>query len=253
MSQRIPRKRGRPAQNVLSTELIVSAARELLRTVGESFTMSMLARQLGVAPSSLYNHVQSKGEVLAKISDDVVTSIDVTALRNLPAVEEVPGDGPAVHAARWREAAEAWAHSYFRAFAHEPTVVATLAVTPVAQAPQTLAMYEEVTAAFMRAGWPEEHTLSLIETIEAFLLGSALDAAAPDDIFDPSRDAERFPHMSRVYRFHRDTTGPEAAQRAFELGVGAFFTGLEHTLRGHLERRRTSDGGTGRTDDAAAD
>ena len=226
---------------MLSTERIVSAGRRLFNSVGERFTMSMLAQELGVAPSSLYNHVESKADVLAKISDDVVRAIDLSALRELTAVESHPQRDAAGDARRWRQATEVWARSYVEAFTQEPALVATLAVTPIARAPQTLAMYEQVITAFLHAGWPEQEVLPLVESLEAFLLGSALDAAAPDDIFSPGKHTAAAPQMARAYRHHAATTGPEAARQAFQLGIGAFLDGLEARLRHLLEEQKHHD------------
>ena len=42
--------------------------------------MSALAQKLGVAPSSLYNHFQSRDEVLGAISDAVINDITLEPL-----------------------------------------------------------------------------------------------------------------------------------------------------------------------------
>lgn len=68
------RRAGRPSSTVLSTSKIVRSARRLLADQG-NFTMSALAQKLGVAPSSLYNHFQSRDEVLGAISDAVINDI----------------------------------------------------------------------------------------------------------------------------------------------------------------------------------
>lgn len=231
VTEKATRKRGRPAQTILSSTTIVQAARELLESHGENFTMTMLAKRLGVAVSSLYNHVQSRDEVFARISDDVVRGIDVEDLLRLTAAEGDVGPSPA----EWRSATEVWARSYFRAFAAQPYVVATLALTPVAEAPQTLAMYEAVAEAFLRAGWPEGEVLRVIETLESFLLGTALDAAAPADIFDPGKLSTDYAVMARLHRDREEVSGPAAAERALDLGLPSMLDGLERRLREHLE------------------
>lgn len=231
VTEKATRKRGRPAQTILSSTTIVQAARELLESHGENFTMTMLAKRLGVAVSSLYNHVQSRDEVFARISDDVVRGIDVEDLLRLTGAEDDVGPSPA----EWRSATEVWARSYFRAFAAQPYVVATLALTPVAEAPQTLAMYEAVAEAFLRAGWPEGEVLRVIETLESFLLGTALDAAAPADIFDPGKLSTDYAVMARLHRDREEVSGPAAAERALDLGLPSMLDGLERRLREHLE------------------
>ncbi|WP_269928974.1 TetR/AcrR family transcriptional regulator [Kocuria massiliensis] len=210
------------------------AARDLLETDGENFTMTMLAKRLGVAVSSLYNHVASRDEVFAKISDDVVRGIDVRPLNRLAKrmAKDEPGTvSPAEAAAAWRAAAEKWARSYYRAFAAQPSVVATLALTPVAEAPQTLMMYETVAHAFLAAGWPESEVLLIIETLESFLLGTALDAAAPADIFHPGDLAADYPIMSRLHDARSHLNGAQAAEEALDVGLSSLLNGLEQRLR----------------------
>lgn len=212
---------------MLSTPRIAAAAREVLEASGEDFTMSMLAQRLGVAPSSLYNHVGSRSEVLALVSDHVVSGIDTSGLRGLaehPATATAPA---------WREATEAWARSYVQAFAAQPAVVSALALTPIAEAPQTLRMYEEVSRGFLAAGWPEELVLSAIAALEAFLLGSALDAAAPADIFDPGQRAEDFPALAHLHGLRRNATGQQSAAQAFGIGLAAVLDGLQGQLAHH--------------------
>lgn len=196
--------------------MVVAAARELLERHGGSFTMGMLAQELGVAVSSLYNHVSSRDEVLARISDDVVQGIDTSALA---ALRETGSASPA----QWRAATRRWAVSYRDAFAQRPWVVETLATTPVASAPQTLAMYDVAVGAFVAAGWAPGAALDAIEALEAFLLGSALDEAAPEDIFDPADAAESVPVLAEA---HRARPQSSQAARAFELGLDAMLDGL---------------------------
>lgn len=226
------RRRGRPAQNILTSETIVRAARDLLESDGENFTMTMLAKRLNVAVSSLYNHVASRDEVFAKISDDVVRGIDVRPLNRLAKkAEKDERLSPDEAAEAWRAATEKWARSYYRAFAAQPSVVATLALTPVAEAPQTLMMYEAVAHAFLAAGWPEREVLLTIETLEAFLLGTALDAAAPADIFHPGDLAADYPIMSRLHEARSHLNGTQAAEEALDVGLSSLLNGLERRLR----------------------
>lgn len=231
--EKATRRPGRPAQTILTSKNIVHAARELLESHGESFTMTMLAKRLGVAVSSLYNHVASRDEVFAKISDDVVRGIDIADLVKLSRRSDSTGNR-AEAASEWRSATEAWARSYFEAFAAQPYVVATLALTPVAEAPQTLAMYEAVAQAFLKSGWPEAEILRVIETLESFLLGTALDAAAPADIFNPGKLSPDFALMARLQKDREHLSGPMAAEQALDLGLPSLLDGLEQRLRTHV-------------------
>lgn len=221
-----PRNAGRPSASLLTSDKITETAQKLMATEGD-FTMAKLARALGVAPSSLYNHVASRDEVLAAISDHVAQGIDTQALQD--AAERVRSGGVSTLGARalWLEATEQWARSYRLAFSVAPAVVMTLAVTPVRKAPATLAMYERVTSAFRDFGMSPRQALLTVEAIEAFLLGAATDIHAPVDIFDPGERAPEHPVMAEAYT----ALGGTPQDEAFSIGLSALLTGLSATLR----------------------
>lgn len=220
-----PRQAGRPAASLLTADKITSAALDLLEKEGD-FTMSKLARTLGVAVSSLYNHVASRDEVLAAISDRVARDIDTSALQKAGAqLATSQLDSPQIRNL-WIEATRQWALSYRQAFSLAPAIVMTLAVTPVRQAPATLAMYERVTTAFTAFGMTAQQALLTVETLEAFLLGSATDLHAPADIFDPGQHTQAHPTMTEGYR----QLGPSPQEQAFNLGLAALLSGLSTTL-----------------------
>lgn len=220
-----PRNAGRPSASLLTPDKITETAQKLMATEGD-FTMAKLARALGVAPSSLYNHVASRDEVLAAISDQVAQGIDTQALQD--AAAQVCGGTVSTLGARalWLEATERWVRSYRQAFSVAPAVVMTLAVTPVRRAPATLAMYEQVTSAFTAFGMSPRQALLTVEAIEAFLLGSATDLHAPVDIFDPGDQAAEHPTMVEAY----ETLGGTPQDEAFTIGLSALLTGLSAAL-----------------------
>lgn len=220
-----PRQPGRPKTSVLTSEKITATAQKLIEKSG-GFTMSTLARELKVAPSSLYNHVSSRDEVLASISDRVVRHISTQEL--CKAAEEVQTGRLQGESARqaWVQATKVWAHSYRQAFSLAPVIVTTLAVTPVQQAPATLAMYEQVVASFTAFGLTPSQALLVVETLEAFLLGSAVDTHAPVDIFNPGTLGGDHPTMQEAY----SQLGSSPHDRAFAIGLDALITGLAATL-----------------------
>jgi carbon-monoxide dehydrogenase medium subunit len=57
---------GRPSTPLLSREAIAAAAVGVVDRTGE-FTIAQVADALGVRPSSLYNHLSSKGEIVEAI------------------------------------------------------------------------------------------------------------------------------------------------------------------------------------------
>lgn len=226
-SPRKPRPAGRPPASVLTPEKIASAALHLISREG-NFTMSKLAQQLEVAPSSLYNHLSSRDQVLAAISDHIAQGIDTSALTLAAQQLDLRASEPQQVRRTWIQATSHWARSYRRAFSLTPAVVTTLAITPVRQAPATLAMYENVTQAFLLFGLSHRQALLTIEALEAFLLGAALDTQAPADIFNPSPHQQEHPAIWAAYQ----ELGPTPQDEAFELGLGALLEGLACQLQG---------------------
>lgn len=208
----LTRRVGRPSVAVLTRELISEAGLRLLDERGaDGFTMARLAAALDVRPSALYNHVESKDEVIAGIRELISDRIDVSAFATQP----------------WDDALAQWAHSYRHAFAAHPPTIAILATMPLRGATRTMRMYEVVVAALGRAGWPEAEILPSIVALESFILGSALDAIAPGDMFDPAESAPDVPAFASAYRARQDAVGAAApADGAFAAGLRAMIDGM---------------------------
>ncbi|NAZ88715.1 TetR/AcrR family transcriptional regulator [Kineococcus indalonis] len=207
------RPRGRPSEPVLSAERITGAAVRLVTSRGHgALTMAALARELGVAPSALYNHVATKQDVLRRVQDHVNREVDCSAFATLP----------------WDRALTAWARSYREVYARHVPLVPVIAVTPVRGAPHTLAMYERVAAGLRAGGWPAHLVLDAVVAVESFVLGSALDTQAPPDIFEPGAEAADGSALAAAVRAR---AGADPALAAFELGLAALVEGLRAALR----------------------
>ncbi|MGK3955243.1 TetR/AcrR family transcriptional regulator [Arthrobacter sp. R4] len=210
------RRAGRPSAALLDQAGITAAALELIGKKGyDGLTMAALARQLDVAPSALYNHVASKRDVLLLVEDHLAALVDVSGFGARP----------------WEDAVRTWAWSYRDVFAQHTPLIPVIAVLPVTDAPQTLAMYETVSAGFVAAGFPEERIVSAIVALESFIFGSAYDVTAPADIFDAGSMAEATPHFSAAVRSLAARGDERPADVAFGLGLDALITGLG-ALRG---------------------
>ncbi|MFS0732199.1 TetR/AcrR family transcriptional regulator C-terminal domain-containing protein [Microbacterium sp. 1P10UB] len=209
----IARRAGRPTAPLLSVASIASAAIGLLDESGD-FTMSELARRLGVGPSALYNHVAGKEEVLARVRELVSDRIDTSVFATAP----------------FFEALYLWGRSYRDAFARHPATIAVFATTPLNGAVRTTEMYEHVVQAFLDAGWPDSDVMVALVALENFILGAALDAVAPAEMFDLS-DPDDAPALSRVIQSRRSTAGGRRASDAsFEAGLEALLTGMRVRL-----------------------
>jgi len=152
------RRAGRPSAALLNQEGITSAALALIGKKGyDGLTMAALARQLDVAPSALYNHVASKSDVLVLVEDHLAAQVDVSRFGS----------------ASWEDAVRTWAWSYRDVFAQHTPLIPVIAVLPVTDAPQTLGMYEAVSAGFLAAGFPEDRVVSAIVALESWNVWSA--------------------------------------------------------------------------------
>lgn len=207
------RRAGRPVAPLITPDSIADAALGLLDDAGD-FTMSQLARRLGVGASALYNHVAGKEEVLSRVRELVSDRIDTDVFATSP----------------FFDALLVWAHSYRDAFARHPATIAVFATTALDGAGRTTEMYERVVGAFLDAGWPEDDVMTTLVALEDFILGAALDAVAPADMFQLRSPADA-PALSRVTSAgRRSTRGKLPTQASFEAGLEAILTGLRVRL-----------------------
>ena len=213
MEEQKRRRAGRPRTPLLSRTGIIETALRLLDERGEAGAgMREVARELGVRPSALYNHVAGRDDLIGGIRELISDRIDVVCF--------------AAHS--WDRALIVWADSYRAAFAAHPPTIALLATTPLTPDSRTSRMYDAVVRALVRAGWPEDRALTVIVAIESFLLGAALDAAADPDMLDPG-DRSDVPAFSAAFAARRDTlaaAGSGPAEAAYRLGIEAIVAGL---------------------------
>jgi AcrR family transcriptional regulator len=214
------RRAGRPSAALLDKAGITAAALELISRKGyDGLTMAGLAKELDVAPSALYNHVAAKRDVLLLVEDHLTSLVDVSDFGSAP----------------WEEAVRSWAWSYRNVFAEHTPLIPVIAVLPVTDAPQTLAMYETVSKGFLDAGFPQDRVVSSIVALESFIFGSAYDVTAPEDIFEAGSMAGTTPNFTAAVRSAAARSVAEGPGRpadvAFELGLEALISGLG-ALRG---------------------
>ncbi|GAA2030434.1 TetR/AcrR family transcriptional regulator [Agromyces tropicus] len=192
----------------LRREQLVRAALDLVdEEGGEALTMRALAARVDRQVSSLYNHVASRGELIELVRARIVADIDVSAFGVHP----------------WDVALEAWARSYLTAFAAHPNLIPLLATTPIRDI-STLEMYETVIGSIIDGGWPERDAVAVMRTVEAHVLGSALDIVAPGDLLAQAGvPVELVALRSALDPEHADASG---AERAFRLGLAALMHGL---------------------------
>lgn len=211
MNTSTARGRGRPPSPVLSRLKIVKAALDIVDLCGhEALTMRQLAQHLNAVPSALYNHAASKRQVIDWVQDHIYASIDTSGFFEEP----------------WDVALSRWADSYRKAFSEHPKLVPLISTLSVTGAPRTKSMYEDVSSGLLRGGWPEESIIDTIVAIESFVLGSVLDLAAPEEIFDPGDSAELTPVFAAAVASRRQG----GAERSFLMGLRALISGLGENL-----------------------
>ena len=196
---------GRPSVPLLSTERIATAAMDLVGS-GGGFTIPELARRLNVSPSSLYNHVSGRGQIVELLRERAMSEVE------LP---EDWCDRP------WTDVVADIARAYRRSYARYPRLIPLLTTHAVSNV-QAVAMYNMLAAVLHRGGFDAADTLRIITVLDSFVLGSAFDVTAPDKPWQSGPDVG--PELAEAL----DTAAgnPTRADEAFEFGLAALLHGL---------------------------
>ena len=197
----------------LTARTIALAALELAEAEGaESLTMRTIAARLQRRPSSLYNHITGREDLIEQMRAIIVEDIDVSAFAS----------------DAWDVALGLWAKSYLAAFAMHARSIRLLATTPITD-PATLRMYDLVVSALVRGGWPQAQAIAVMRTVEAHVLGSALDVVAPENLLSPDAVSPELASLRRS--LDPAQFNDWSAQAAFDLGIHALIHGLRERLR----------------------
>ncbi|WOX24736.1 TetR/AcrR family transcriptional regulator C-terminal domain-containing protein [Streptomyces solicathayae] len=197
---------GRPRKALLDRERITSTALELVDAQGE-FSVPQIARKLGVQTASVYHHVDGRDGIVELVRERVCAAIDPATLR-------LEG---------WDEAMTAWARSYRAAFAAHPRAIPLLTTSPV-RAPMVLLQYEQAVTRLLDAGFALPDVMPVIIGLENLVLGSALDMAAPEAMWELTDEAET-PQLARALGV-TDTR----SEAAFELALTGYVAYLRTLL-----------------------
>jgi len=187
---------------------LVDAALELMESKGtDAISMRALAKRVDRQVSSLYNHIGSRDELIELIRARIVAGIDTSSF--------------AVDA--WDIALESWARSYLAAFAAHPHLIRVLATTPIRDI-STFEMYNVVIESLVGHGWPIRDAVAVMRTVEAHVLGTALDIVAPSDMLSQDSVPEELATVRAALDPEHAVT--MSAEAAFELGFEALMVGL---------------------------
>ncbi|HXF56732.1 MAG TPA: TetR/AcrR family transcriptional regulator C-terminal domain-containing protein [Actinomycetota bacterium] len=224
------RRRTRPAP--LTRRRVLEAAVRLMDREGlEAVTMRRLGRELGVEAMSLYNHVESKEDLLAGMLDVVLSEFELR--------EGEGGD--------WPERVRALARAFRRLLHRHPGLIRLLAEEHegTGLSPEALRPVEEALATLREAGLSEEATVHAYRALVGFTLGSVL-LELGGFLSDASRQGaawaesllrlapERLPTFAAILP-HLLRCDPD---EEFEFGLDVLLGGLRARLSGSTARRR---------------
>ena len=195
---------GRPSTPLLSRDAIAVAALGLVDRTGE-FTIAQVADALGVRPSSLYNHLSSKAEI-------------VEAMRSWVFRE---GGSENDRAGTWEETVRALLGRYRDCFARHPRLI-PLVTSYTVTSPEVMGMYDELAEALSAAGVSDGQLLDVITMCDSVVLGAALDLAAPGEVW--AVDQARSPALKEAIR--QAGSGRPRSDRAFELALDLLLVGI---------------------------
>ena len=198
MSDAPPRRAGRPSKAVLDKGRIGDAALELVDETGD-FTLPALARRLGVQAASLYHHVDGRAGVIELLREQVASAMDLRPL-----------DDPA-----WDQALLGFFRSYRDVFAAHPRVVPLLTTATVRSA-KVIEAYDRMVTRLGDAGIPADQAMRILTALDSFVIGSALDLAAPDVMWEVPEGVEA-PALAAALA--AQPTGHNRANDAFEEGL----------------------------------
>ncbi|MGX1133965.1 AcrR family transcriptional regulator [Streptomyces glaucescens] len=198
---------GRPRTPLLDRERITTTALELVDEQGE-FSVPQIARRLGVQTGSVYHHVDGRDGIVELLRERVAEGIDPGTLDERP----------------WDRALAAWARSYRAAFAAHPRAIPLLMTSPV-RAPRVLAQYERAVALLLAAGFPLPEVMPVITALENVVLGSALDLAAPETMWEVADDTAT-PRLAEVLA----AVGGHRADRGFDIALEGFLADARRRL-----------------------
>ncbi|WP_432126291.1 TetR/AcrR family transcriptional regulator [Streptomyces sp. bgisy082] len=198
---------GRPRRPLLDRERIAATALEVVDEMGE-FSVPQIAKRLGVQTASVYHHVDGRDGIVELLRERVAGGIDGTTLDLDP----------------WDAALAAWARSYRAAFAAHPRAIPLLMTSPV-RAPKVLAQYEKAVGRLLDAGFALPDVMPVIIALENLVLGSALDLAAPESMWELA-DETATPRLARAL----DAVPEGRANQAFELALTGYLTHVRKLL-----------------------
>jgi AcrR family transcriptional regulator len=222
----------------LTRDRIAAVAIELADADGlEAVSMRALAAALGTGAASLYRYVESKDELIDLMADAVMGA----AMRfGSPASADGANGG-------WRAHLRSYARGLRAMVRHHPWMVVEGAGR-TSLGPNTAAVFEWVLGGLDGLGLQVDDMLTMVETVDAFTRGRALEEVADQDAVRRSGldndawmrqqepyvrslvESGRYPLLSRVILDAEAPHDPERLETAFRRGLELVLEGLASML-----------------------
>ncbi|MBB5890208.1 TetR/AcrR family transcriptional regulator C-terminal domain-containing protein [Kutzneria kofuensis] len=214
--------RTRVPRNTLSAELVVTAALTLLDRVGvEAFSVRALAKDLGVAPMTLYTYFRGKDELLDAVRDHALGAATLTTAYG-----------------GWQHQVRTICRRLRGQILEHPCLTALLQQRPLA-GHESAESSESLLRALVEAGFNAENAARAYTTVLGFVVGvTTLEVRLLEENRDPERrekvrqimtglPAERYPTLVEHAAALRQTVGGDAQ---FEFGLDLLIAGMEQRL-----------------------
>lgn len=193
----------RPTTPRLSRAIIAQAAIEMVGS-GLELQIAPLAGRLSVRPSSLYNHVAGRADLIHAMRE-LLTSSAQTAGSS---------------ATDWRTRLQEELTCFWEIYAEHPRVLPLLIGVTVDE-PDILKFYRRMAEALIDAGLAEALIPTTVAVLDAFALGAALDALSPEVIFSPGDEMDQAARL-----LANQPGGDERGRLVFETGLGYLIDGI---------------------------
>jgi AcrR family transcriptional regulator len=226
-----PERAGRGPAPSLSRDEITATAVALADTQGiEAVSMRALAVELGVGAASLYRYVARKDELIDLMADAVMGSDFQFEIRG-----------------EWRSDLRSVARA-LRAMTLRHPWMAVHGTGRRSLGPNTARRYEQVLSAIDSLGLEIDEMLMMIETLDAFVRGHAIEDLAEQEAVRRSGlsqdewmqvqtpyvqsliDSGRYPLLARVVLDARAPHDPNRLEHGFNLGLERVLDGLATML-----------------------
>ena len=225
-------RRRRGSQPALDAERIVDAGLAIVDAEGvEALSLRRLADDLGVTPMAIYWHVADKAELLDRIGERVLETIEIPPAR---------GD--------WRRQLRDVHEAMLHPLLEHPNAV-ELMVGRARYGPAGVTLFERILSILLAAGLSPEQAFDAYQSLYLFQLGFITTSRRSPEFREAQRqgvlylfalDPERFPSIASV----APVIGRRSLEEQYAIGLATVIDGIAASLaRPRREPARTTTPG----------